>query len=66
MAKSESLRGLRHVELRWYFVLDETRARRFALVHIPSGDNLADMLTKALGSTEFARQARRIMSRCAP
>ena len=45
------------------FVLEQTRNCRFMLSLVPSGDNLADMLTKALGPVEFVRQVQRIMVR---
>ena len=63
MVKSEQLRGLRHVELRWHFVLGHIREHRFVLSLVRSNDNVADIFTKPLAAAEFTRQAARIMVR---
>ena len=43
----------KHVELDLYFVREKVLQRKVSVQHVPSIDQVADVLTKAVSSTQF-------------
>ena len=43
----------KHIDIRYHFLRDYFRSGEGLLVHIPSENNVADILTKALGKVKF-------------
>jgi hypothetical protein len=58
IAESPGLkRRSKHIAIRHHFVRDLVAEGRIKLRHIPSEENVADLLTKPLGKTLFSRHA---------
>jgi hypothetical protein len=43
----------KHIDIRYHFVRDELEAKTIELVYIPTMENVADTMTKALGKNLF-------------
>jgi len=44
----------RHLDIKHHYLIEQVRAGRLVLRHVPSADNIADILTKPLTPTQFA------------
>jgi hypothetical protein len=51
----------RHMDVRYKFVKEKVRSNEIELVYVSTLDQLADILTKNLGTTQFIRLAARIL-----
>jgi len=60
--KSNSERT-RHIAIRFYFVKDRVESKEIALQYLPTGDMLADILTKPLQGCAF-RKLRKSLLNC--
>ncbi len=49
------LKRARHIDLRYHFIRDEIAKGKLKLRYVPSAHNLADILTKPLGTAVFRR-----------
>jgi hypothetical protein len=47
----------KHIEVRYYFLIDDVDKGKIALIHVPTHDQLADIFTKALDHATFTRLA---------
>jgi hypothetical protein len=56
-------RSLKHVELRYHLVLDLAREGKIVFKRVASENNVADLLTKALGPQAFERHKVRLVVR---
>lgn len=44
---------MKHLALAFYFIREQVQAGNLRVVHVPTGDQLADALTKPLARTKF-------------
>ena len=51
---------LRHMEIRHLWLQDEMRSKRIEIRAVPTADNPADMMTKALGRKSLELQSARV------
>jgi hypothetical protein len=51
--RDEITRGLRHIELAYHIVITARERGVITIVHIPSADNVADILTKPVSAAVF-------------
>lgn len=49
------MKRLKHVDVRYHFVRDEIQKGVFRLVYVPTGNQIADMMTKGLGRLQFVK-----------
>lgn len=45
----------KHIDIRYHFIKDMVQQKKFNLEYVSTEDNVADMLTKPLGSIRIAR-----------
>jgi hypothetical protein len=45
----------KHIEVRYHFLRDNVEKGKIALIHVPTHDQLADILTKPLDQASFTR-----------
>lgn len=53
--KSGSIKGTKHIEVKFYFLKDEYQKNLFDLQYIPSDQNVADVFTKPLTNVNFVK-----------
>ena len=46
-------KGNKHIAHRYYFVKDNYKQNQIDIKHIPTDENIADIMTKALGRKQF-------------
>jgi hypothetical protein len=51
----------RHIDVRYHFIKERVRSREVELAYVPSGDQVADVLTKNLGTEKFRELAALIL-----
>jgi hypothetical protein len=52
----------RHIAIRYFFVKDRIESREIAMEHLPTGDMIADMLTKPLQGEKFRTMRRMLLN----
>jgi hypothetical protein len=48
----------KHIDNQYHFVRDRIRSNEIKLVHVATGENIADLFTKPLGKIKFMQHAR--------
>jgi len=45
----------KHIDIRYHFICEAVSDRKMEIHYVPSNENLADIMTKALGRTQFEK-----------
>ena len=60
--KGSSSKRTRHINIRYFFVTDQARAKQISIEHCPTENMVADFLTKPLQGSQFRKFRNKIMN----
>jgi hypothetical protein len=57
-----SYKRTKHIDIKYHYIREQVQSKQLVLQYISSNNQLADILTKALGRTQFERLAKLIVN----